>query len=141
PAVPPPESSEQPDAKAHIESLVAEAERLVAVARQEAERIVSSAREETKRKVEQLVAQAEELRRTAEAEAAEMLREAEEARRAAREEADALLAQARATHEIVQRANQIPPRTASTGGNGPEAADARAEADRILRVARAEAEA
>ena len=47
-----------------------------------------------------------------------------------------------ATHdEIVQRANQIPPRTASTGGNGPEAADARAEADRILRVARAEAEA
>lgn len=145
-SIQPSEPAPTPEARARIEALVTEAERLVDLARAEADRIVSSAREETTRKVEGLVAQAEELRSAAETEAAEMLREAEESRQAARAEADIILTQARETHDdIVRRAHSLDEKPA---GSDPRpvsppagAAEARDEANRILRVARAEAEA
>jgi vacuolar-type H+-ATPase subunit H len=128
-----PSDTDATDERVRLEALVNEAEKLVDLARDEAERIVEAARQETTRKVEMLMAQAEELRRTAEAESAEVLREAEEARRAARQEADDLLAEARRTHdEMIRRAGTV---------EAPDVGDARSEADKNLRLARAEAAA
>lgn len=149
---PQPANTSDPAAvRAHLESLVAEAERLVGVAREEANRIVARAREETTHKVQRLIAEADRLRSSAEHEVDEVRQEAEEIRRAARAEADIVLARARSVHdEIVRRARQVdsapPPgpqsRSAVEAGTGPSPVDeARTEADRILRVARAEAEA
>lgn len=123
------------DSRQRVEDLVAEAEELVRLAKIEAERMIDVARRDTTAKAERLVALAEELRVAAEIEGAEIRAEAEALRARARQDADQILSHARTTHdEIVARANEIAP-------EAPGDAGARDEADRILRVAHAEAEA
>lgn len=134
-----PADRERAETRRRLQDLVDEAEQLVELARLEAERIVEAARVETAEKAGRLVAQAEELRSAAEAEAAEIRRQAEEERIAAREHADEVLADAnRTSAEILARAREVD----DGDGDEPISADAaRQEADRILRIARAEAEA
>lgn len=122
--------------------MVRDAQHLVELAQAEAARIVSDAREETTRRVEDLLKQAEELREVAQAELVDANEEAEQVRREARSEADRLLAHARSTHDqVVKSALEV--EKADTGGASLSADlnDARKKADKILRVARAEAEA
>ncbi len=126
------------ETREELENLVAEAQQLVELAIAEAARIVSDTRERTAERAQELVSQAEELRVAAETEAGELLEEAKEIRRMARVEADQLLAHARKTHDqMIDSANEIRAQPSSA----EDLKQARTEVDRILRLARAEAEA
>ncbi|HSJ27630.1 MAG TPA: hypothetical protein VLB67_05420 [Acidimicrobiia bacterium] len=134
-------------AKLEAEALVRTAQALVAKARDEASSIVRDGQ----RRVEGIVADADALRETAERQAAETRARAETLLHEAREQADRLLADARqAREEAVQSArghldvSQVPGQEsplASQHASSTAVEEASAMADRILRVARSEAEA
>lgn len=131
--------------RGELEALVRDVQRLVELAQQEAARIVADARAETTRRVEELVIQAEELRQVAETELAEARQETDRIRREARAEADRLLAQARETHDQVVQSAQKVEGAGDRAGTDPTSAEdlqeARAKADKLLRLALAEAKA
>ena len=135
-------------AKEQAEALVRVAETLVAKAREESDSIVSDGQ----KRVEGILSDANALRVAAERDADSTRAEAERQLAAAREQADALLAEARDAREHAveaarngleasRAAESKPTPSAFPGGSEYAVQEASEVADRILRVARSEAEA
>ena len=123
------------EAKRQAETLVRTAEALVAKARDEAASIVADG----ERRARGLVTDAEQLRQAAERHAESVRADAEQILTEARQQADHILAEAKTTHEeAVTMARQGLPTVEAPPGAVENASTV---ADRMLRVARSEAEA
>ncbi len=140
------------DAERRLRAVVAHAEQLVEAARLEAARLV----EEAQVRAQTLMDDANRLRGLAEHEAQEILVDAERIRAAARRESEALMAETQTTHDAAvsearsmiddsTRALRSEPRPRAGSLDAEQAqhiiSQASETADRILRVARSEAEA
>lgn len=123
------------EAKRQAESLVRTAEALVAKAREEAESVVADG----ERRARGVVTDAEQLRQTAERHAESVRAEAEQILANARSRADDILAEAKAAHD--HAVNTVRQELPSSGDSSGVVENAGTVADRMLRVARSEAEA